>query len=83
MSPLLLLASALARRTPRFRGRDRALRWVFLKGAKDNTFVVECEGAKFRISGSDLNEFYLAINGIHSPAIHKAICCFIDATTSP
>jgi FkbM family methyltransferase len=68
----LLFASA--RRIPEFRGKHKVL-WRLIKWLPvANEFQIQSAGATFSIRGVEINEFWMAARGLHSPDIFKKLC---------
>jgi FkbM family methyltransferase len=76
MSIIAKLLIQGSRYTPEFRGKHRVLRNAVRMVLRSNEFKVRSGGAYFSIRGEDIGEFWMAVRGIHSPAIFNKICEF-------
>lgn len=63
-----------ARRLPDFRGKHNLLRKCLRPLPSFGEFTIESGGALFSIRGVEINEFWMAARGIHSPEIFEKIC---------
>jgi FkbM family methyltransferase len=68
------LLFATARRTPEFRGKHKVLRHLVSKLPIVDEFRIQSGGANFSIRGVEINEFWMAVQGVHSPEIFNKIC---------
>jgi len=63
-----------ARRTPEFPGKHNILWHLVRKLPMVDEFQIQSGGAIFSIRGVEINEFWMAARGIHSPDIFKNMC---------
>jgi FkbM family methyltransferase len=63
-----------ARRLPDFKGKHNVLRKLVSAVPSAKEFTIQSGGAAFSIGGVEINEFWMASKGIHSPEIFGKLC---------
>lgn len=63
-----------ARRLPDFRGKHNLLQKCLRLVPSSGEVTIQSGGALFSIRGTEINEFWMAAKGLHSPDIFEKIC---------